>query len=232
MAFNMPIMALDDSELITIKPVPRIEWWNPRHEEKKKQAREQDFNLVMIGDSITHHWQDFMNRPNSGQKTWDQYYAKRKTLNLGFSGDQTQHVLWRLQNGEIDGISPKLTVLMIGINNIRTGHSGADVAVGIQHIIKEIRTRLPDSKILLLATFPSGEKANNKHRAGVKELNDITSDYADNEHVYFLDINNIFLDDEGTLYENLMPDFLHPNSKGYQLWAEAMEPTIKMLMGE
>jgi len=139
-----------------------VKWWKARHIEKialKKKMGKVD--LLMIGDSITHVWDD---RRKAGA-TWDKYYAKRNTLNIGFSGDRTENVLWRLRNGAVDDISPKLAVLMIGTNN--AGHrreASAETALGIKAILAELAKRLPKTKVLLLAIFPRGKDDNDALR--------------------------------------------------------------------
>jgi beta-glucosidase len=212
----------------SITPTPRqtSEWWQTRHEEKVKEIQQGDIDLLMIGDSITHSWE------KGGKEVWENFYRSRKAANIGFSGDRTQHVIWRLQNGEIDGISPKLAVIMIGTNN--TGHRdpSEDTALGIKHILKELRTRLPETKILLLAIFPRSATTDDELRKLNDATNEIISNFSDDEHVFYLDINNAFLDEEGNLSKDIMPDFLHPNANGYQSWATAMEPMIQKLIGE
>ncbi len=203
-------------------------WWMPRHEEKLAERKEMgQVDLLMIGDSITHGWE------NTGRKTWDKYYAKRKTLNIGFSGDRTEQVLWRFAHGEIDEISPKLAIVMIGTNN--AGHRkdpAEQTAAGIKAIVNQLRGRLPKTKVLLLAIFPRGEGKEDELRELNKATNEIVAELADDENVFFLDINSKFLEDGGRLPKSIMPDLLHPNAKGYEIWAEAMEPTIKRLMGD
>lgn len=203
-------------------------WWMPRHKQKLAELKEMEkVDLLMIGDSITHSWE------NGGRKVWDEYYAKRNAFNIGFSGDRTEQVLWRFENGEIDGISPKLAIVMIGTNN--TGHrqdKAEHTAAGVQEIIKQLRERLPDTKILLLAIFPRGNDANDPLRKLNDAINKILAGCADNQHVFYLDIADRFLDDDGVLPRTIMPDVLHPNEKGYRIWAEAMEPMVKKLMGE
>ncbi|MEC8861772.1 MAG: GDSL-type esterase/lipase family protein, partial [Planctomycetota bacterium] len=157
----------------------------------------------------------------------------RKALNLGFSGDRTENVLWRLQHGAVEEISPKLAVIMIGTNN--TGHRQdppKETSAGIQAIVGELMKQLPDTKILLLAIFPRGEKPDDRLRKNNDGINEIIAGYADYEKVFFLDINDKFLTQDGTLPKSIMPDLLHPNDKGYAIWAETIEPTIAKLMGE
>ena len=204
-----------------------VEWWMPRHEAKLAQRKAmENVDLLMIGDSITHAWED------KGLETWNKYYANRNALNLGFSGDRTEHVIWRFQNGAIDDISPKLAVIMIGTNN--TGHRKENprhTALGIKRIIDEVKLRLPSTKILLLDIFPRGADKENEFRKINSEVNELIKNYADDDsEVFFLSIGDKFLQEDGTLSKSIMPDLLHPNSEGYQIWAEAMEPTIQKLL--
>ena len=201
-------------------------WWKNRHQQRVKLAKEGNIDLIFIGDSITHSWE------RSGKDVWAKYYTPRHALNLGFSADRTEHVIWRLQNGEIDGISPKLAVIMIGTNNTGQRKDPAEqTAEGVKKIIDILRKQLPDTKILLLGVFPRSSKATDKPRVTNREINDIISTYADNKNIYYLNINEKFLDADGVLPRDIMPDLLHPNAKGYQIWAEAIEPMVKKLMG-
>jgi beta-glucosidase len=222
-----------------VTPVSRAapEWWPPRHQAVLDRVAKGDVDLLMIGDSITHGWE------NSGKTVWDKYYASRNAANLGFGGDRTEHVLWRLENGEIENIHPKLAVLMIGTNN-----SGGDqytpeqIADGIKAIVRKLRTKLPETKVLILAIFPRGDSEQRKNPEQGATLNaqwvkndkasQLASKLADGEMIFFLDINKTFLNEQGVLTREIMPDLLHPKEKGYQLWAEAMEPTVAKLMGE
>lgn len=203
-------------------------WWMPRHEEKLEALKNTDkVDLLMIGDSITHGWE------SGGKKVWDEFYSERNAFNIGFSGDRTEQVIWRLQHGEVEGISPKVAVVMIGTNN--TGHRAdpADqTAAGVSAILEELKERLPKTKVLLLAIFPRGEKPDNKERMLNDEINERLEKLADDKRVFFLDIGDKFLTDEGILAETIMPDRLHPNESGYRIWAEAIEPTLKKLLDE
>ena len=205
-----------------------VKWWMPRHKQKladlKKQGR---VDLLMIGDSITHGWE------GRGKKTWNEYYAKRHAFNIGFSGDRTEHVIWRLQDGAVEGIAPKLAVVMIGTNN--TGHRQdppKETAAGIKMILGELKKRLPETKVLLLAIFPRSAKKDDRLRKTNDGINKIIAGYADDKRVFYLDINASFLEDDGTLTKAVMPDLLHPHEAGYATWAKAMEPTVAKLMGE
>ncbi|MDU0354234.1 platelet-activating factor acetylhydrolase IB subunit [Paraglaciecola aquimarina] len=203
-----------------------VKWWMPRHQQKlieKEQMASVD--LLFLGDSITHAWE------NKGKEVWRQYYAKRQALNIGFSGDRTENVLWRLENGEVEGIDPKLVVLMIGTNN--TGHrqdAPMDTALGIKRILETLEKKLPNSKVLLLAIFPRGASANDPLRKINDDINHIIKNYHDGDRVHYLDINHIFLDQNGNLSQAVMKDLLHPNAEQYEVWAQAMEPSINTLM--
>lgn len=203
-----------------------LDWWIPRHEAKiaRRKAMER-VDLLMIGDSITHGWED------AGKPVWDEYYADRNALNLGFGGDRTEHVIWRLQNGAIDDIQPKLAVLMIGTNN--AGHreeEAAHTAAGIRRVIAELRLRLPGTKILLLGVFPRGANAEDPLRQINDEVNAIISGYADGEAVWYMDLAKEFLAPDGGLPVAIMPDLLHPQLEGYKRWAKAMEPMLARLL--
>jgi beta-glucosidase len=141
--------------------------------------------------------------------------------------------LWRLNNGAVDGISPKVTVIMIGTNN--AGHrqdSPEDIAAGIAEIIKTLRSKCPETKIVLLAIFPRGADNNDALRKLTNGANEIIKGYGKDKDVTFVDINASFLDADGKLPKEVMPDLLHPNEEGYRLWAEALEPTLVKLLGE
>ena len=223
------LLAEDVKDVAALKPEDRKDdWWQKRHEEKLAGLKKQEkVDLLMIGDSITHGWE------GGGKKTWDEFYAKRNAFNIGYSGDRTEHVIWRLQHGEVDGISPKLAVIMIGTNN--TGHrkdKPENTAAGIKEILHELSERCPETKILLLGVFVRGATPDDELRKINDGINTIIKSYADNKKVFYLDINDKFLDKDSNLPKSVMPDLLHPNEAGYQIWAEAMEPTIKKLLGE
>ncbi len=202
-----------------------IPWWEPRHNYKKQQAKIREVDLLMLGDSITHHFE------NTGEIIWDKYYKPRNAFNLGFSGDKTEHVLWRLQHGAIENMQPKLTVLMIGTNN--TGHrieSAQDTARGIEAIVNELKKQLPNTKILLLGIFPREFLPENAMRLNNIAINKRIAKLHNGQNIFYLNLDHVFLDPDKILHKTSMPDFLHPNLHGYELWAKAMEPTIHELM--
>jgi lysophospholipase L1-like esterase len=202
-----------------------------RHEGflKDKEALQQKgpIEIVFIGDSITDGWR------GRGKDVFKENYAKYNPYNIGISGDRTQHVLWRIENGELDGLTPnpKVAELMIGTNNLRPNSSNDAIAAGVTKIVQEIHEKLPHTKVLLLAIFPRGEKPTDPYRARIKAINETLARLDDGgKTVKFLDIGDKFLEPDGTLPKSIMPDSLHPNAKGYGIWAEATKPAIEELM--
>jgi lysophospholipase L1-like esterase len=204
-----------------IQPAPRDAEWIKRHEGFVAQANKGNAKILFMGDSITDGWR--------GEKLWKKKYAPMKAVDFGISGDRTEHVLWRMKNGECDGIKPKVVVLMIGTNNMGS-NSAPEIVEGITAIVKDFRSRLPKSKILLLGIFPRDEKADSPVRKKIADVNREIAKLDDGKWIKYLDIGEKFLDSKGDLPSDVMPDFLHPNAKGYQIWADAMDPTLKALL--
>ena len=209
-----------------LTPKHKHNWWTVRHQQILNQVRHEKVDLIFVGDSITHGWE------GEGKELWEKYYAPRNAVNMGFSGDRTQNVLWRFNHGEIDGISPKLAVLMIGTNNSNAQDNTAEeIADGIKAICAKMRCKLPKTKILILGIFPRGAAPSPQREKNAK-AGKLAWQIADNNMIYYLNINGHFLGADGTLPKDVMPDLLHPNEKGYKIWAEAIEPTVAKLMGE
>ncbi len=229
-----------------------------KHERINERAKQGDVDLLFIGDSITDNW------AGPGKQVWEKYYGNRKAMNAGIGGDRTQHVLWRLDHGNVDGISPKLAIIMIGTNNSNGNDNTAEeIADGIKAIVKELRDKLPETKILLLSIFPRGATSDEqlekvvtqngkkkveagdlptriaaarentmKQRKKNADASQMASKLADNKTIFYLDIGDKFLQADGTLPDDIMPDHLHPNAKGYEIWASAIEPKVSELLGE
>lgn len=216
----------EDKVPTTVQPVPREGGWVQRHESFNNRVKQGNVDLLLIGDSITQGWE------GAGKDAWAKHYGKRNAVNLGIGGDRTQHVLWRLDNGNIEGISPKLAVLMIGTNNSNGNDNTAEeIGAGITAIVKKLREKLPNTKVLILAVFPRGEKPNPQREKNAA-ASAIAAKLADDKMVYFLDIGPKFLTPEGNLTKEIMPDYLHLSPAGYTIWAEAIEPKVAELMGE
>lgn len=207
-----------------------IDWWLPRHRQKLDEkarmvAAGNSPQLLFIGDSITQGWE------KEGAPVWRQYYARHDALALGFGGDRTENVLWRLQNGEVDGIAPKVAVLMFGTNN--TGLRGdfpAITVAGIKRNLEELQQKLPHTRILLLAVFPRDATPDGDARKTNEHINALLPALADNRRVFFLNLNSAFLAPDGSLSTAIMLDLLHPNEQGYAIWARAMQPRLEQLM--
>ena len=220
------------SSRVAVTPDHRLDqaWWEKRFKEKQALVKQGGWELVFMGDSITHGWE------NSGKALWDENFGAYKALNLGYSGDRTEHVLWRLDNGELDGYQPKLLILMIGTNN--TGHrpleqeKPEDTAAGIKAILDRVAQKSPATKVLLLGIFPRSAKPADQPRIRNSQVNDLIKGYADGNHVIYMDIGPQMLEPDGTLTQEMMPDLLHPKERGYGVWAKAVLPVIKETLGD
>lgn len=205
--------------------------WVRRHQAIVQLMLTRPPQLVFLGDSITHF---FGGEPADaklrGADVWQKYYGARQAINIGYGWDRTENVLWRLRHGEIDGISPKVVVLMIGTNN--TGiNSAPEIAAGIAAICGELHTRLPSTKILLLGIFPRGAKPN-PGRDKLAEINRLIAPLSGQRNVTYLDIGPVFVEADGSISPEIMNDYLHPTAAGYERWAAAMEPTLRRLLGD
>lgn len=193
------------------------------HQQFLTVAKEEKVGLLFLGDSITAGW---ITRAD----IWYRYFGRYKPANFGISGDRTQHVLWRIQQGEIERIQPRVIILMIGTNNTGSD-SAAGIAKGITAIVGTLREKQPKAKILLLGILPRGQKPSpNPYRDKINEANDIISRLHDGKRIHYLDIGNHFLLTDGTISKDIMPDYLHPSAAGYQIWADAIAPKLTELM--
>jgi beta-glucosidase len=196
----------------------------PRHEGFVAQAKQGNIDLLLHGDSITDWWQQDANKP-----VFDKYFGHARTANFAIAGDTTQGVLWGLRNGEGQGFQPKAVMLMIGTNNT-AAFTGPEIAEGVGAVVMELRRDFPTAKILLLAIFPRsvpGDPVRDK----IGEVNRIISRLADQQHVFYLDIGQKFLDDKGVfLPDSFRPDNLHPQAKGYDIWGEAVSSTLAEML--
>ena len=195
----------------------------PRHKQFLEIAKKGGVEVVFIGDSITQGW--------NNNAAWKKNFEPLKAANFGISGDQTGHVLWRItEGGELDSIKPKVAVVMIGTNNTG-GHTAEQIAGGIKLIVETIHKKTPDTKVLLLGVFPRNAEPNTPARKKIAEIN-MTISKLDNggKTVKYLDIGEKFLDKDGKLPKDVMPDYLHLSAKGYEIWAEAITPTLKEML--
>jgi lysophospholipase L1-like esterase len=228
--------------VLAATPLSRMDlpWWRARHEAKLQELHQNRVDLVFLGDSITqdweHHgppdWVDFA-------PIWQRFYGDRNAINLGFTGDATSHLLWRIENGEVAGITPKVAVILIGANNLGRLHwSAGDTVAGIDAIITQLHRRLPRTRLLLLGILPS------ERSPWATEMTQtinamLAARYGHAGDVTYLDIGRVFMRD-GRLNRDLFADPmqnpprppLHPNAHGQMLMAEAMEPMLAALLGD
>lgn len=206
-----------------------------KHGVNLARARSGPVGLLFIGDSITDNWR-------KAPHIWDAYYGKYQPANFGIGGDRTQHVIWRIEHGELDGIAPKVTVLMLGTNN-SLHNSAAEIAAANRKIVGMIRARLPQTKVLVLGVFPRGPRDRfggpvtpalveewAKRMATIEALNSELAKLDDGKTVRYLDISKAFLGQDGKIPYSIMPDQLHPAAAGYQVWADAMQPMLDEMM--
>lgn len=204
--------------------------WLARHAENLTVAKRGGVEILFLGDSITDGWR----WGDHGDKLWAKYFAPRHAANFGIGYDRIQNVLWRIENGELEGISPRVVVLLIGTNNSGNEDDGKprnttpEIIAGVSNLVRRIQFHLPQTKIILFGIFPRGERTD-LIREQVKAVNAGLSQLADDK-VRYLDIGEKFLASDGTLPREIFPDLLHPNQKGYQIWTDALNPVLDELL--
>jgi len=232
MAFAM-LAAQDKKEEKKSNTVTPLNRDVPRHKQFVEIAKKGGVDVLFLGDSITQGWE--------GKEAWKKTFEPLKAANFGIGGDKTEHVLWRITEGkELEGISPKVAVLMIGTNN-SSGNTPAEIAEGIKTIVAELRKQKPAMKILLLGVFPRSGKggkdlkdpmkvAPGEFQIKIGQINEIIAKFEDKQNVFYMDIGSKFLDKDGNLPKEIMPDFLHLSPKGYEIWADAIDDKVKELL--
>lgn len=199
-----------------------IDTWNKMQAEDIAVAEQGGVDLLFVGDSITAGW---------NWEIWQKNFAQYKPANFGIGGDHTGNLLWRLQHGDKGKLTPKLVVLLIGVNNF--GHlneTPAQVFEGIKAVVKTLQRNYPKAKILINGVFPFEESATSPKRAMVKEVNSLVAKLDNGKNIVVKDYGHLFLEPDGSISKDVMADFLHPTVKGYQIWADAMLPDIQKLM--
>ena len=211
-----------------IDAMPRVDrGWKDRQDLLNKRAEEagEKAQVIFVGDSITQGWE------GDGKEVWAKHYTKYNAVNLGIGGDKTQHVLWRLDNGNLKGLKPKAAVLMIGTNNSNgEDNTASQIADGVTAIVNKLREKLPDTKILLLAIFPRGENFNNQ-RGKILQVNQVLQKLADEKNIFWVDFGHKFVNPDGRIPRELMPDYLHLSPPAYEIWAESIDPLLEKIIG-
>jgi lysophospholipase L1-like esterase len=192
------------------------------------QAKAGGFDVLFLGDSITANW------AGPGKAAWDKVIAPFTAANFGFPGDKTEDVLWRLDNGELAGaLAPKVIVLMLGTNNTRLRKDPPEsIAAGIGAIVDRLYQRFPKTPVLLFAIFPHGATPEDPVRKNNEATNALLARFEGWHNMRYRNINAKLLEADGTLPQEMMPDLLHPGPKGYEIWAAALEPELRMLLAK
>ena len=244
LAITSLLLAGADRVPVAATPLSRLEtpWWRARHEAKLAEARGRRVDLVWLGDSITQDWEK--QGPEEWRNfvpLWQRFYGDRNALNLGFTGDTTAHLLWRMQNGELDGIQPRAAVILIGANNMGRVHWSAPQSItGIEAVVTECRRRLPGTKILLLSVLPAIRSA---YATRTTELinQGLRQRYASEATpgVTYLDVTSLFMRDGQVDRTQFLDDRLdppdpplHPTAQAQARLAEAIEPTLSSMLGD
>ena len=223
---GLALTGSDAGEKKNLATTPMTRGDHPRHKQFLAIAKKGDVDVLFLGDSITNGWDG-----KAGAEAWKKHFEPLKAANFGIGGDQTGHVLWRITEGdELNGITPKVAVLMIGTNN--SGRDSSEqIAEGITLVVKTIQKKSPTTKVLLLGVFPRNKDANAPIRKKLADINTIVAKLDDGgKTVKYLDIGEKFLEKDGSLSKDIMPDALHLSARGYEIWAEAITPTLKEML--
>lgn len=198
--------------------------WNNSHKLFVERAKKGGIEVLFLGDSLTQGLSD-------SREFWKKNFEPLKAANFGLAGDRTQQLLWRIQNGELEGIKPKVVVLMIGSNHAFTNDSAEKVNAGTRKVVEAVRAKLPETKILLLAGLPVSKGSGDPARAKIKAINALNAKLDDGKMVRFLDMGAKFVESDGGISEGLYQvDFVHLKPKGYELWAETMRPVLSEML--
>ena len=191
-----------------------------RNAELAARARGSKAPLVLLGDSITQGWED------AGRKPWDETLAPLGALDLGVGGDRTEHLLFRLQSGAYDAVPVRVAVILIGTNNLGTGQTPEMTADGVAAVLEDVLARWPTCDVLLMAIFPRDAKPDGALRRQVERTNPLLQDLAHRDRVTWLDIGELFLEPDGTLTAETMPDALHRSESAYRTWAGQLKSRL------
>ena len=204
------------------RPCPVV--WPDRQKAKRDEitASGGSFDIVFIGDSITHGWEN----PKTGLPVAKEGLSDFKVLNLGYSGNRVEHMIWRMENGELDGYTAKLFVVLAGTNNLGKD-APENIAEGLRHLLARIRNHHPEAKILLLSVFPRGENPSDGMRIAAEKVNTFIRDISTVDCVRRLDIWDDFLDKDGKASRETQYDFLHLTTAGYQIWLRRVLPVFR-----
>jgi lysophospholipase L1-like esterase len=213
------------------QPAPRTDSNSKlAHEQLLAKTKQGTIDIYFEGDSITRRW-GATDYPLL-LENWKQNFFGWNAADFGWGADRVENILWRLENGELDGVNPKVVVLLAGTNNVSKpdGSTVEDVTRGLKAILRVIRTKAPDAVIILTGIFPRND--NMELVPVIHQINANLAMMADGRKVRYLNVNDKLADEQGKLYEGMMnPDKLHPALKAYQVWADALKPIFTELLG-
>ena len=218
------------------QPTPRDELWQASHAKRQTRLEAGNADVLLVGDSITALWS---NHPLLVKK----FFGDRQVVNLGHPADKTENILWRLRHHSFERNKPGVAVVMAGTNNSNNDeYTPEQIAGGVRAIVAELREKLPQTKIVLFGIFPRGSTeqrteikkgrtvaAMNPQWEKIDKVNLLISKLAEDRMVTYRNINRDFLSDKGELPVEVMPDLLHPNAKGYEVWGRAIQSVLEEL---
>lgn len=203
------------------------------HRQLVAKARAGRIDLYFLGDSITRRWGCTDPQWSRMLEHWRANFFGWNAGNFGWGADRIQNILWRVQNGELDGVNPKVIVILAGTNNVGTAPGGpekvADIVGGIRVLVATCRQRAPDATIILTAIFPRNDSM--AVLPEIRQVNQELATMADGRDVLFLDVNGKLADADGALHAGMTVDGLHPDVQGYQVWADGLRPLLEKLLG-
>jgi len=228
----------NESANTAVIPVPKLEedcydWWE-RHKQVLSEQARIDPEVVLIGDSITHFWggEPQSEGIHGSKESWDAVFGPFRVLNLGFGWDRTQNVLWRLDHGEMTGLSPRTVVILIGTNNTSETenarvNSPYEIAEGLRAICDRVSNLAHDARIVIMAVFPREQHPDHPRRVQIAEINARYADLANERGYDFVDLGPLLLESDGTLSPETAPDFCHLSERGYRIWADVLRPLLR-----
>lgn len=195
--------------------------WKKRFEAINEQARRGDAEVIFLGDSITAGWRY--------TAEWQERFGRYNPMNAGISSDRVEHLLWRVRHGNLDNLQPTAAVLLIGVNNLAVS-SPEEIASGVKQVTTEIHRRSPKTEVIVLGVFPSGKEKDHPRRAKIHAVNRYLASLDKLAGVSYVDIGQHFLEADGSISKEVMPDYLHLSPHGYKIWADALEPVLSRKM--
>ena len=222
-----------NTKLIPTTPAPGYypdfpDAWMAFHDSLVKRAKEGNVEVLFLGDSFTQGWS------TTGREYWDQHFAPLQAANFGIGGDKTGNVLWRIEKGELDGIRPKVVVLLIGVNNLWSGvNTAEEIGGGVRAIVEKIRTKLPETKVLVLGLLPMDPEPGSFNRFRGAQINPHLAKLDDGANVRYANLSSRFLQKTGAFLPGIYAaDNVHLTSKGYEILARELLPLVTAMSKE